>query len=223
LAEKLRVQRIDANTIGDHAFLTPADECYYVFEKTAHRDYSFSTPNSVISNIKKKPSDRGKRGFEYKAIDIGRCSVWLRALISAEWLKTGTLVPVPPSKAKDHPDYDDRIIQICKGIGTAAVPVDVRELVIQTKSFEADHTKKLGEKRITVAELIDAYEINEAAANPPPKAIAIVDDMLTAGKHFRAMHTKLSARFPGIRIFGLFIARRVSPPEAAAGDFTPVD
>lgn len=224
MADKLlRVQKIDSTNIGDHAFLTPDDDCYYVFEKTAHRDYSFSLANSLISNIKKKPSDRGKRGFEYKARDMERCSIWLRKLISTEWLQQGTMVPIPPSKAKDHPDYDDRMLRICKDIGTSAVPVDVRELVIQTKSFDADHTKKPGEARITVAQLLEAYQINEDVAAPTPTAIAIVDDMLTAGKHYRAMHTVLRARFPDVPLFGLFIARRVTLPEDAAGDFSPVD
>jgi len=39
--------------------------------------------------------------------------------------------------------------------------------------------------------------------------IGILDDVLTAGTHFRAMQTVLSDRFPGVPIIGLFVARRV--------------
>ncbi|MET4369521.1 hypothetical protein ABIA99_002206, partial [Bradyrhizobium sp. LB12.1] len=42
-----------------------------------------------------------------------------------------------------------------------------------------------------------------------PKYIGIVDDMLTAGAHFRAANNILSKRFPTSRITGLFIARRI--------------
>jgi hypothetical protein len=51
--------------------------------------------------------------------------------------------------------------------------------------------------------------------------MAILDDVLTAGTHFRAMSIVLSQRFPGVPIVGLFIARRVFPP--AALDFAGID
>ena len=37
----------------------------------------------------------------------------------------------------------------------------------------------------------------------------VVDDVLTAGTHFRAAKSILGARFSDTRIIGLFIARRV--------------
>ena len=53
------------------------------------------------------------------------------------------------------------------------------------------------------------------AIAPPAKAkgIMIVDDVLTAGTHYRAMQTVLSQRFPGVPINAIFMARRVFPPE----------
>src|SRR3546814_4655332 len=44
-------------------------------------------------------------------------------------------------------------------------------------------------------------------ASPAPQAIGIVDDVLTAGTHYRAMHNVLAARFPNVPIIGLFVAR----------------
>lgn len=76
----------------------------------------------------------------------------------------------------------------------------------------AAHEAAPGE-RISVQALIDDYEIVEALAEPPPRQIGIFDDVLTAGTHYRAMHTVLSRRFPGVPITGLFVARRVFPPE----------
>lgn len=48
--------------------------------------------------------------------------------------------------------------------------------------------------------------------NPTPSHIAICDDVLTTGAHFKAAQDILSEAFPGIQIVGCFIARRV--PEA---------
>ncbi|MDO8885773.1 hypothetical protein, partial [Candidatus Oleimmundimicrobium sp.] len=59
--------------------------------------------------------------------------------------------------------------------------------------------------------LLNLYMIDEGIAHPAPQAIGIVDDVLTAGTHYRAMYTVLANRFPGVPIIGLFVARRVFP------------
>jgi predicted amidophosphoribosyltransferase len=47
-----------------------------------------------------------------------------------------------------------------------------------------------------------------------PSSVAIVDDVLTTGAHFKAMKRILMERFPEARIVGLFLARRVPNTEA---------
>lgn len=66
---------------------------------------------------------------------------------------------------------------------------------------------------MTVEELLQLYSIDESVAAPMPGAIGIVDDVLTAGTHYRAMHTVLANRFPGVPIIGLFVARRIFPDD----------
>lgn len=187
--------------------MTPGDSCLYLFEYTSNRNYSFSKTNQFIANLKKRPSLRNTNQWPHKVNEMRRCSQHLAQALNPEWLKVATLVPVPPSKSKDDPEYDDRMLTVCRGIGA---DMDVRELVVQTVSLRAAHESP---HRPSVEELIEAYAINEALAGPAPQQIGIFDDVLTAGSHYRAMHTVLSARFPGIPIAGLFIARRVFPPE----------
>jgi predicted amidophosphoribosyltransferase len=146
--------------------------------------------------------------YRYKRQAIARCGVWLGGAINHDWLNGATLVPVPPSKAVGDPEYDDRVSQICRSI-PATFALDVRELVTQRTSLRAAHETEYA--RPTVEELLAEYEINEALADPSPRRIAIVDDVLTAGTHFRAMHMMLSNRSPGVPIVGMFIARRVFP------------
>jgi hypothetical protein len=216
LVEAIRLSIIDDTNRGDHSHLRPDDVCYHLFEYTSHRDFKFSSTNDLIQNLKKKPSRAGQSGYWYKGKAIGDCSAHLRSMLNPEWLSIATLVPVPGSKALGHADFDDRIEQICRGISNPAP--DVRNLVRQTASTTASHEAGDGD-RITVAELIALYEIDEALAQPTPAAIGIVDDVLTAGTHYRAMHTVLSQRFPDIPIIGLFIARRIFPPLPAFDDF----
>ena len=83
---------------------------------------------------------------------------------------------------------------------------DVRELLVQSQSTAAAHEVPL---RSTPPEIAAGYRINEALTIPEPASIAIVDDVLTTGAHFRAACSALTARFPAVWIVGLFIARRV--------------
>jgi predicted amidophosphoribosyltransferase len=50
------------------------------------------------------------------------------------------------------------------------------------------------------------YAVDEALLNPKPKTVALVDDVLTTGAHFRAAHNVIKQAFLGIPIVGLFIA-----------------
>lgn len=205
----MRLSRIDDASRSDHFHLTEEDECYYFLEYTSGRTYSFSQANSAISNLKKKPSSRDRPDYKYKLEVIRTASNTFRSALNHEWLRQATLVPIPGSKARAHPDYDDRMEQVCRGIQAG---LDVRNLVVQRESTAASHEAGDG-SRVTVDELMDLYQTDEDLACPEPKSIAIFDDVLTAGVHFRAMKNTLTRRFPGIPIIGMFIARRIFPPE----------
>ncbi len=203
-----RLLRIDETTISDHPLLRPDDECYHFLEFTSGTGYAGGRGNQLIANLKKSPLRRGRLEYRYKDRAILECSAWLCDAVSDVWLRAGTLVPIAPSKAMDHPEYDDRMVLVLNSI-RKPFAVDVRELVVQTETIRAAHESP--DDRPTVDELVAIYEIDEARVSPEPQTIAIVDDVLTAGVHYQAMHRILSRRFPDIPIVGLFIARRVFP------------
>ena len=70
-------------------------------------------------------------------------------------------------------------------------------------------------------DLIALYQVNQARLAPAPQMIAIVDDLLTTGCHFKAMKSVLAPLFLGVSIVGLFIARRI--PDADFPDFEALD
>ncbi|MBJ7438586.1 MAG: hypothetical protein JHD35_06135 [Sphingopyxis sp.] len=207
-----RLSVIDESNRGDHYHLIPTDICYYLYEYTSHRGYTFSSTNGLISNLKKKPSQPGQY---YKEQAITTCAHALRQALNPNWLASATLVPVPGSKALGHPERDDRMERVCQQMGQPSP--DVRSLIIQTQSTTASHEAAPGD-RITVDALRALYTIDEALTVPAPQAIAIVDDVLTAGTHYRAMHSTLTARFPEIPIIGVFVARRVFPDDPMVAD-----
>lgn len=212
-----RLVRIEGIALEDHFHLSADDECYCFFEYTSGRNWSFSATNGLITNLKKSPAKREKAEYRYKEIEIAQCAHLLQSAINPEWLKSATLVPVPPSKAADHPEYDDRMLRVCCAIH-GGVGIDVRPLIRQTASMEAAHVSS---QRPSVEDLLEVWEIDEALATPAPSAIAVVDDVLTAGVHYRAAHTLLSNRFPGVALVGFFIARRVFPPLDWEGGVAP--
>lgn len=209
MADGIRLSLIDDSNRHTHSHLRADDVCYYLFEYTSHRDFSFSATNRLIINLKKKPSRSNQNEMWYKRKAIEQCAQTLRTTLNPRWLKAATLVPIPGSKTAGDPDFDDRMTQVCRGIANPAP--DVREIVTQRASTRSSHEAG-DDARITVPALLNLYDVNEALCAPTPEAIAIVDDVLTAGTHFRAMHTKLAARFPNVPILGLFIARRVFAP-----------
>lgn len=211
LATNARFTVLDDLTRGDHALLDPSDQIGFLFEWTKGQDFRVNKVSQLIENIKKKPSSSSATELRYKERDIARCSQWLHDATSSDWLEHGTFVPVPPSKTPTDPDYCDRMERICRGMNSG---VDVRNLVQQSVSVVPTHERPEGQ-RYSPDELLGIWSINQRLINPLPTCIAIVDDMLTAGAHYRAMHTLLSRSYPNVQVVGLFIARRIF---AVAGD-----
>ncbi|MER8516082.1 hypothetical protein NKH47_24455 [Mesorhizobium sp. M1060] len=219
MVEKLTL--LDATILPDHTRLTAADECYFWREYTSGRNYAFGPGNDLVSNLKKKPSRSSAAEMGYKRRAIAACSGFFRTAIHPDWLNTATFVPIPGSKAVGDPDFDDRMTEIFRGIRTHP-PIDVRKMIVQVTSTAAAHESASGE-RPTVEDLIANYQIDPQTLNPAPTNIGIIDDVLTAGVHYRAVHTLLRAQFPTTRIVGFFVARRVFPPEHNEIDLGEID
>jgi hypothetical protein len=205
----VRFRKIDDQNRGHHSYLTADDECLFLLEYTSGQDYSFSATNSLISNLKKKPSLAGTGQYRYKLETIHACGVALGEAITPKWLAVGTLVPVPPSKVRGDPEYDDRILKICQAI-PAARAVDIREIVIQTRSLPAAHESG---QRPTIDDLLAVYRIDESKAAPAPKSIAIVRRRAHERDPFPRDENNPGAVLPGgadLRL--LYCPPRVSEP-----------
>jgi hypothetical protein len=204
-----RLTKIDDLARPDHFYLTAADEYYFLGEYTARKGYAFSATNQLILNFKKPMTVRNTAQWRYKEKAIDEAAAAFRAALNDEWLDSATLVPVPPSKAKNDALYDDRLVRMLRGI-RAQPALDVRELVVQRASTAAVHDQ---ENRPTPEQIQANYAIDHTLQDPDPRVIGLFDDVLTTGAHFRAASAALQQSFPGVRVIGLFIARRV--PEAA--------
>ena len=123
-----------------------------------------------------------------------------------EWLMTLTLVPIPPSKTKNDPLHDTRILDMLYMLQTRiGLKLDIRELIIQTESTPASHES---DERPSPKELMGNWLINNEVAEPRPKKIALFDDLITTGAHFKAAQTIIKKRYDGVFVGGIFFARR---------------
>ena len=197
--------RIDDLTRPDHYYLTEADECYFLGEYTAGAGFSYSSTNDVIFNFKKEMDRRGLPEWPYKGRAIKQAAGAFRVGLRPMAFKMLTFVPIPPSRACSDPLYDDRLINMLRAI-QPDLALDIRELILQTQNTPAAHTPG---PRPTPAQLQGVYRIDESLSKSPRQIIAIVDDVITTGAHFKAAKMALSDRIPDVQIIGLFIARRV--------------
>ncbi|MFC1353924.1 MAG: phosphoribosyltransferase [gamma proteobacterium symbiont of Clathrolucina costata] len=117
-----------------------------------------------------------------------------------------TIVPIPPSKTRTHPDYDDRIYRICTEMVAGLHTPDVKELIRSTEDMEATHNQDV---KPPPNELMAHYEVAAEPGYTPRQTVLLVDDMLTTGTHFKACKQLLIEAYPGIQVIGLFITRRV--------------
>jgi predicted amidophosphoribosyltransferase len=121
------------------------------------------------------------------------------------WKPGAALVPTPPSKPIGDPNYDDRMLQIARrSHAPDGPPTPVLDVLKQARRLHASHVTA---RRPQIDTLVKAYALEDTPL--APERLIFLDDILTTGRHFRAMTEVLRRRFPAAEIVGLFIARRV--------------
>jgi hypothetical protein len=199
---------IDELTRGEYRFLEPGDLCLYLREYTPGQGFRHSETNDLIQNVKKPPTVRGTGQWFYKQRAIERLAAELAASLDPGWLAAATLVPIPPSKARDDSGYDGRMTDLLRHLAGRR-SLDIRELLVQRTSTAAAH---IGTATRSPSRIAALYDIDEGLTDPPPEQIGLFDDVLTTGAHFQAAQQLLRRRFPGTPIAGIFLARTIRLP-----------
>lgn len=200
---------IDQTNWGEYYYIAASDVCLYIWErmsKVKAGEWHQYPANGLIANLQIPLSAQTENPyrFKHKGSAIRYAAQALSPLLG-NLKHAGTFVPVPPSKRKGDPEHDDRLSKVLQLAGVQ----DARELVLLHNTVDAK------QKGLRPQERAENYRINEhvAGAAPTPGTIFVFDDVLTTGSHFKAMEIVLAARFPGVPIVGVFLARAVRPPE----------
>lgn len=202
-----RFEKIDSLSFPDHYHLVPdKDSCYYLMKYTSQQDFNYSDENALISNLKKTMDKAGKPEWRYKEKAINNIAKLINECINDKNLARGTFVPIPPSKAKTDPLYDDRLLQILIKAFDGR-NADIRELLYQKCSMEAFHLST--DRGSKIIDLQSNVQVNEELCQGVGEVIYLFDDILTTGAHFMVCKEKLQNLFPDKKIIGLFVARRI--------------
>ena len=201
-----RLRKIDELVLSQHYYLGSHDDCYYLMEYLPNQYPEDNNVTALIHNLKKYVSLKGQPEYRLKDRAINFVVKLFRSIFYADYLNGDvSLVPIPPSKDKTHAEYDDRMVQIIKGICEGS-NADVSELIILTKNIGSSHRTV---NRPPPSELKRVLTIDGTLCAREPSLILLFDDMIVTGTHFVACKQLLQERFPNARIVGVFITRRI--------------
>jgi len=188
----------------DHSYLTPQDTCVFFGEYTARVGFEHSRTNDIISNLKKSVSKRGKPEYKWKGWAINVVVQALTSSLNSTALAQYCMVPIPPSKRPDHAEYDDRLLQICRGTAASVPFVDLLE---STENRPPAHQSvdRPGPEALYENITCKPAEIPNIAG----KHIFLLDDVLCTGASFIAAKRRILDHYPTATVQGVFVARRV--------------
>ena len=191
--------KIDNLMLSDHYYLDETDTCLFFGEYFTSDNPSWRTHriNSIIFNIKKPISQQNEPHYSYKAQDIKLVG---ESLKNWDW-SSFLAVPIPPSKTKSDPAYDNRLTRILDEGG-----ISYKEVVLLKENRGASHES--GDRRESPEELQKKLWCDEDFIKNNQKPIFIFDDVITTGAQYKAVKNAILAINPNTEIYGCFIARR---------------
>ncbi|MGG6297910.1 hypothetical protein ACQ4M4_26245 [Leptolyngbya sp. AN02str] len=186
---------------------------FYARTYTAGQGYQYSETNQLILNLKIRQDDikRNPQRLQYKQRAIQQFAQEVSALLRdrLEPKLSLILVPMPPSKERSEPEYDDRVEQVVKAVAESIEGVRWMPLIYTAKSMESYHLRSDGRNP---NDIYLAMQLDEAIALhcKSNDIIALVDDVLTSGAHFTAARNRVHERLPDALVIGIFWAKAVS-------------
>lgn len=207
----MKFSRLATEDVNDHFYLGIDDEVYYLEEYKAGEGF-VGKGNSLIYNLKKSVAKKGTDEWIYKVEYMQD----IAALLSNVMNKNGEgeigrkvyWIPVPPSKIRTDPLFDDRNYQILiLAMGISESRNHFIADVLHQQSNRQSFSSATGQRNI--ASLVSNYIMNDIPNYVPERdLIVIFDDVLTTGCHFKAVEEMILNKYEDADIAGFFVARR---------------
>jgi hypothetical protein len=210
----MSLYKIDDVVLPDHHFLTGEDLCFYLLNYKPNSGFEGGATNSMILNFKKSLERQPHPDYYYKGVAITQISGMLaRYVIPTLDLANSTLIPIPPSKTKQNPLFDNRMTLALQR-GCRGRNPDIRELLIALQDSQPIH---ISDNYRDPEALYDNLGIDPTLTAGLRNNVILFDDVITTGAHYLACKRRLLELNPDLNISGIFVARR--EPTSAANDF----
>jgi len=207
----MRLLRIDESTRREHYFLSDDDTCYYFGEYCARRGVAYGITSSLVHDLLElRDAAIPKQEFR-KDRALSRVAQWLGSAFDPQSLPLATFVPLPKSGCGILTDDDDRMYRILRRSGEG---LDIRKMLELAKGGAA---LDVGSVRSGPDVLYENLRVVQSLTEPRPRAVFLVDDVLTTGANFIAGKRRLLQAIPEVPVFGLFIARKTLDSGAILG------
>jgi hypothetical protein len=122
-----------------------------------------------------------------------------------------TLIPVPRSSPLVKPDALWPPLRICESIMAQGLAADIMPCLLRSQSVQKSATAASGQRPGPEAHY-DSVEVG-AARLIAPKAITLVDDVITRGSSFVGLVPRIQETFPGIELRCFALVRTISAGE----------
>lgn len=188
--------------------LNDSDVCFYYLVRTSG-GYAASTANSRIDNFKRKPEKYRTNAvvWSYKTKAIQEFADDVTYLLTREDITKlissyggASLIPMPTSKPKNHPDHDTRIKDMCEIIVGNILNIDMDDAFDMRTSVRPSHE---GGSR-DIAFLHSNIIFN--GLERPESLVFLIDDVLVKGSHYIVCRDKILNAYPDATIIGIFLS-----------------
>jgi len=200
---------LDPPSRADHLLLGEQDRCAYLAQYPAGAAWRENSLARLVWDFKCAPSlaRSDARWQQRKQQAIDRMADWLRVAVTREQAEHCTWVPIPPSKQRGDPDFDERLESTLYR-AFDGYDLDLRRLLFQALSTRCDHSagNRLSEQDLYRLLRVDMPVLEQQALR---SRVVLFDDVLTSGKHFKCCQRRLLESAPQARIVGLFLLRRL--------------
>jgi predicted amidophosphoribosyltransferase len=196
--------KIDELFRPQHRYLTDEDECFYFLTYHSYHRHGRTPENVLIMDFKIDMDKKGTAMWQAKINATNTISQMLENSLPEISTPESLFVPMPPSKIKIDPLYDDRICAVLRNFCNKQAKSDLRELISIKRSWVASHKSS---KKYTPQEFLENLTIDKKQCEEKKTDIILMDDVLSTGAQFKACQQLLKTEFPNSTIKGLFIAR----------------
>jgi hypothetical protein len=181
-------------------------QLFYARIYTIGQGFEFSETNQAVLNLKAPISNSKRRPYKLRAIEQCAREVSEFFTQSVDPTFSIVLVPIPPSKTRSHPEYDDRMEQVATLVAQRCSNVTWLPLLDASVNSESFHSRSDSRDPNEVYQLM-TVNVSQIQFYNPASHIILLDDVLTSGSHFTAAREHLLELFLDAPIHGIFWAK----------------